>query len=295
MIYRTLRSVLAGLLACLIAGPALAELSERWQKMTHPVEPFRIIGNLYYVGASSVTSFLIVTGEGHILIDGGFEETAPLIEASIEKLGFRLEDVEILLSSHGHFDHAGGLARLKEASGARFLASELEAPILERGGLGDDLLGDEAPFPKVEVDRRLKDGDVVELGGARLTAHVTAGHTRGCTSWAFEVQEGDRSYLAVSICSLSVLPGMKFAEPATYPGIAADFERSFERLESLPCEVFLASHAGFFDLSGKRDKTAEDGVHPFVDPEGYRRYIEGARERFLEAVAEEAAAGGGTD
>ncbi len=287
MIYRTLRSVLAGLLACLIAGPALAELSERWQKMTHPVEPFRIIGNLYYVGASSVTSFLIVTGEGHILIDGGFEETAPLIEASIEKLGFRLEDVEILLSSHGHFDHAGGLARLKEASGARFLASELEAPILERGGLGDDLLGDEAPFPKVEVDRRLKDGEVVELGGARLTAHVTAGHTRGCTSWAFEVQEGDRSYLAVSICSLSVLPGMKFAEPATYPGIAADFERSFERLESLPCEVFLASHAGFFDLSGKREKAAGSGAHPFVDPEGYKRYIERARERFREAVAKE--------
>ncbi len=291
MNHSTLRPLILSLLCHAAAGSfAAAELSERWQKMNQPVEPFRILGNLYYVGANSVTAFLITTDDGHILIDGGFDETVPLIKASVEKLGFRLEDVEILLNSHAHFDHAGGLARLQEATGARFIASELEAPILERGGLGDDLLGDEAPFPKVRIDRRLKDRDVVEHGGMRLTAHVTAGHTRGCTSWAFEIADSGRSHLAVSICSLSVLEGMKFAEPATYPGIARDFERSFERLESLPCDVFLASHAGFFGMKEKRERMAQGDAEAFVDREGYRRYVERASQRFEQAVADEQAA-----
>lgn len=273
---------------CLGASlPGFAELSERWQKMNQPVEAFRIFGNLYYVGASSVTAFLITTDEGHILIDGGFDETVPIIEAGFRKLGFRLEDVEILLNSHAHFDHAGGLARLKELTGARFVASTAETPILERGGLDDDLLGDEAPFGPIEVDRELEDGEVVELGGMRLTAHVTAGHTRGCTSWAFEVRDGDSSYLAVSICSLSVLDGMKFTSDPTFPGIAEAFERSFETLKALPCDVFLASHAGFFDLTAKRQRLAEGDPTAFVDREGYLAYVAGARQRFEEAVARE--------
>ncbi|MCP3960001.1 MAG: subclass B3 metallo-beta-lactamase [bacterium] len=291
----TVRSLLIVLLVlAAAAGPTHAELSERWQKMNQPVEPFRILGNLYYVGANSVTSFLITTPDGHILIDGGFEETVPQIEANIAKLGFELEDVEILLNSHAHFDHAGGLARLKKASGARFMASEIEAPILERGGLGDDLLGDEAPFPKIEVDRMLKDGETIEHGGMRLTAHVTAGHTRGCTSWAFEVEDAGESHLAVSICSLSVLDGMKFGEDPTYPTIARDFGRSFETLEALPCEVFLASHAGFFRMKEKQEKLGEEGPNPFIDRKGYLKYIDRARERFKEAVAKEQAGGDGS-
>ena len=287
MLQTTLRHLLLSLCFVFVAAPGLAELSEQWQKMNRPVEPFRMLGNLYYVGASDIAAYLIATDDGHILIDGGFEETAPLIRASIETLGFQLEDVKILLNSHGHIDHAGGLARLKELTGARFMASEREAPILERGGLGDDLLGDRAPFPPIVVDHRLRDGEVVELGGMRLTAHVTAGHTRGCTSWAFEIEDGDRSYQTVSICSLSVLEGMKFGEPATYPDIAGDFKRSFERLESLACDVFLASHASFIKLAKKRERMAENGESPFVDPEGYRRYIERARQRFNKAVAKE--------
>ena len=290
MHYAFFRPLLAGLfLLVSFAEPTVAELSERWQKMNQPVEPFRILGNLYYVGANSVTSFLITTPEGHILIDGGFDETVPLIRASVEQLGFRLEDIEILLSSHAHFDHVGGLARIKKATGARFIASELETPILERGGLDDDLLGDKAPFSPLRVDRKLKDGDTVELGGMRLTARVTAGHTSGCTSWAFEVEDGGRSHLAVSICSLSVLPGMKFHREPTYPTIAKDFVRSFEVLESLPCDIFLASHAGFFRMKEKRERMDEDGPNPFIDRVGYLKYIERARERFEKAVAEEAA------
>ncbi len=269
--------------------PMLAELSERWQKMNQPVEPFQILGNLYYVGTNSVTSFLITTEQGHILIDGGFDETVPLIQASVERLGFKLEDVEILLNSHGHFDHAGGLARIQQATGARFMASVLEAPALERGGLGDDLLGDQAPFQPVRIDRRLEDGEVVEFGGMRLTAWITAGHTRGCTSWAFEVQEGDSSYLAVSICSLSVLDGMKFHQDPTFPGIARAFERSFEVLEALPCDIFLASHAGFFKMAKKREKMTVGEPNPFIDRDGYLSYIGRARQRFEEAVAKEKA------
>lgn len=271
--------------------PASAQLAERWQAMNRPVEPFRIAGSLYYVGANSVTSFLIATPEGHVLIDGGFEETVPLIRASVEALGFEWADVRLLLNSHAHFDHAGGLARIREETGARLAASARDAPLLERGGLGDDLLGDEAPFPPVTVDRWLEDGESVSLGGVTLTARVTAGHTRGCTTWDFEVEEAGRTLRAVSICSLSVLDGMRFGDAPTYPGIADDFRRSFEVLESLPAEIFLASHAGFFDLKGKRERLGGPGPNPFVDPEGYRAYVARARERFEAAVAAE---GGGS-
>ncbi len=260
--------------------------------MNQPVEAFRIIGNVYYVGASSVTAFLITTADGHVLIDGGFEETVPLIRAGVERLGFRFEDIRLLLNSHAHFDHAGGLATIQAATGARFVASVREAPALERGGLGDDLLGDDAPFSPIRVDQRVTDGQAVSLGGMTFTARVTAGHTRGCTSWDFAVEEQGRAYRVVSICSLSVLEGMVFEVDPTYPTIADDFRASFAALEAIPADVFLASHAGFFQMKGKRDRQ-QDGVegdqNPFVDPAGYRAYITKARERFERMLATERA------
>jgi metallo-beta-lactamase class B len=270
--------------------PAAAQLAERWQRMNQPVEPLRIAGPLYYVGANSVTAFLITTPAGHILIDGGFDETVPLIRSGVEALGFQWKDVRLLLNSHAHFDHAGGLARIQQETGARFAASEQDAPLLERGGLGDDLLGDEAPFTPVRVDQRLKDGESVSLGGVTLTARVTAGHTRGCTSWDFEVEDAGERRRVVSICSLSVLDGMRFLEDPTYPGIADDFRRSFEVLEAIPADVFLGSHAGFFDLEGKRERLGQPGPNPFVDPQGYRAYVETARKRFDAALEAERAA-----
>ena len=254
--------------------------------MNQPVEPFRIIGNVYYVGASSVTAFLIVTPDGHILIDGGFPETVPLIRKSIAGLGFDLADVRILLNSHAHFDHAGGLAALKRLSGAQMMASEPDAPLLERGGRGDDLMGDDGAFEPVEVDRRLKDGDTVELGGVRLVARVTAGHTRGCTSWIVPVEDSGRDLTAVSICSLTVLPGARFHENPTYPGIARDFERSFATLRGIEADVFLASHAEFFDMAAKRARLEKgEGANPFIDPAGYRAYVERAERRYTERLA----------
>ena len=256
-----------------------------------PVGPFRIADNLYYVGTTNVTSFLLTGPEGHVLIDGAYPETGPMIIESISKLGFEITDVKILLNSHGHADHAGGLALLQEVSGAELWISEGDAHLVERGGRGDRSFGPLrllqfigfGTFPEAHVDQRFKNGDTIRLGPIELTAHVTAGHTPGCTSWSFPVQDGERTLLAVSICSLTLSPFLSLVEPETYPGIKDDFERSFLTLRSLPADIFLASHTNWFDMQRKlsaRD-TAENPVEPFIDPEGYLTFIKRAEEQFL--------------
>lgn len=254
-----------------------------------PDTPFRIAGNLYYVGSTGVTSFLLTGPEGHILIDGGYPETAPLIIASMAKLGFDIADVKVLLNSHAHFDHAGGLRALQEASGAALWVSEGDAYIMAAGGAGDRSFGPLrflglGRFDAPRVDHRFADGDTIRLGPIALTAHVTAGHTPGCTSWAFPVQDGERELLAVSICSLTLLPFMSFDATESYPGIRADFERSFRTLRALEADIFLASHGSFFELHRKRTArgTATDSAGPFIDREGYRAFIDRAEARFRE-------------
>lgn len=265
-----------------------------------PDEPFRVAGNLYYVGATGVTSFLVTGPEGHVLIDGGYPETAPLIIASIEKLGFDIRDVKVLLNSHAHFDHAAGLKELQERSGAQLWVSEGDADVMARGGAGDRSFGPLrflgfGRFPAPRVDRRFADGAVVRVGPVQLTAHVTAGHTRGCTSWSIPLQEGTRELLAVSVCSLSLLPFTSLVDPESYPGIRADFERSFRTLRALQPDIFLASHGSFFDLGRKRRAraTAADSVAPFIDPQGYERYIERAERRVRDLIAKQSGKGGG--
>ena len=246
-----------------------------------PVEPFRIADNLYYVGASDIASYLITTPAGHILIDGGFVETAPQIEANLVKLGFKVTDVEILLNSHAHFDHAGGLAALKASTGARLFASSADATLLENGGKGDFRWGDEGAFPAVAVDRRLADGEQVTLGGTTLTARLTPGHTRGATTWTFRVESFD----VVIVSSASILD-YRFVGAESYPGIAADFERTFATLKSLPVQIFLAPHGGFFDLAGKRERLALGAgkSNPFVDPEGYKAWVARTESAYRAAV-----------
>lgn len=246
-----------------------------------PVEPFRIIGNIYYVGASDITSYLIVTPAGDILLDGGFVETAPQIEANIKKLGFRLSDVKILLSSHAHYDHAGGLAELKRATGATFYASAGDAPVLERGGHGDPSFVSDVTFPPVKPDRLLHDGSGVMLGGMAFTAHVTAGHTKGCTTWTTMVSDSGKSYHVVFVCSTSVLPGIKLLNNPRYPTIASDYESTFRVLHALPCDVFLGAHGSFFDLTSKRAALLRGAKpNPFIDPAGYRAYVERSEASF---------------
>jgi metallo-beta-lactamase class B len=276
------RNVLLGgivLAACLVtrlaiveAGPA-PQAEAVWRSWNQPVAPFRIIGNIYYVGADEITSFLMVTPQGNILLDGGFVETAPQIEANIQKLGFRLEDVKVLLSSHAHFDHAGGLAELKRATGAKFYASTADAPLLERGGHGDFSFGDRFTFPGVRPERLLEDGDTVSIGGTTMTAHLTPGHTKGCTTWTTTAEENRKSYPTIFVCSTSI-PGHRLVNNPAYPNIAEDYAKTFRVLRSLPGDVFLATHGSFFDLSGKRQALSRGAkANPFVDPVGYRTYL----------------------
>lgn len=264
----------------------------RWREASNrggqqPAEPFRIAGNLYYVGANDVASFLVTGPEGHVLIDGGYPGTAPMIIDSIEKLGFRITDVKVLLNSHSHFDHAGGLAALQQASGAELWISEGDADVVAAGGAGNPFLG---PFsfvsylpilryPAPRVDHRFEDGATIRVGPIQLTAHVTAGHTPGCTSWAIPVRDGDRELLAVDVCSLGAPPALSLG---AYPEVRADFERSFRRLRNLPADIFLTAHGREFGRYRKfvESQRVEDPVAPFVDREEYLRYIERSEQKF---------------
>jgi metallo-beta-lactamase class B len=274
----------------LLAGSPFAHAqddptSRSWNQ---PVEPYRIAGNVYYVGASDITSFLIATPAGHILLDGGFVETAPIIEANIRKLGFKLADVKLLLSSHAHFDHAGGLAELKRATGARFAASEKEAPLLARGGKGDFLFGDKQTFPPIQADRILHDGDTVVLGGTTLTAHLTPGHTMGNTAWTMKAKEGKKTYDVVFAPSTSILPGVSLTKNLTYPEIGEDYAKTFRVLKSLPCDVFLASHASFYNGLDKGERLRKGAKeNPFVDPRGYRDYVARMEKKYQDQLQKE--------
>jgi len=273
--------------------PALARAQEdpTSRSSNQPVEPYRIAGNLYFVGASDVTSFLITTPEGHLLLDGGFAETAPMIEANVRKLGFKLEDVKILLSSHAHFDHAGGLAELQRKTGARLYAGAGDVDLLARGGSGDFAFGDRLRFPAVQVDHPVHDGETVRLGGTTLTAHATPGHTRGCTSWSMVIEEGGKRYDVVFVGSTTINPGVHLAGKPSYPGIAEDYAKSFATLKALPCDIFLGSHASFYQGLEKAERLKKgEGPNPFVDPQGYRDFLSGTEKAYREQLEKETAA-----
>jgi metallo-beta-lactamase class B len=285
---RMMRRSLLLLLAAGLAVPAAAQSNPTWRSWNQPVAPFRILGNVYYVGTNELACFLITTPRGHFLLDAGFEETAPLIEDSIRALGFRVEDVRYLLNSQAHIDHAGGLATLQRKSGATLVASAGDAPVIAGGGKGDFRFEGEHAWPPARVDRVVKDGEGLELGGVTVTAHLTPGHTRGCTTWALTAEEGKERYAVVFAGSLSVLPGVRLVGNPKYPGIAADFEQSIRMLRALPCDVFLSAHAGFFDMQGKRERlAAHPKRNPFVDPEGYREYLDHSDAAFRKRLEQE--------
>ena len=275
-------------LALCLWSTAAGALSPESAAKNQPLAPFRIVGDIYYVGASDVTSYLIVTPQGMLLLDGGFAETAPIIEANIAALGFKLRDVKVLLNGHAHPDHAGGLAKLKADTGAEFEAMDREVVPLEHAGQGTFYRGDRHLFDSIRVDRVLHDGDTVTLGGVTLTAHLTAGHTPGCTTWATTVMEGGKPYPVVFACQMS-LPDQITGDPL-YPDAAQDFAKSFQVLAALPCEVFLAEHGSSFDLLGKdlRLHQAKPGdPNPFVDPQGYRDFVSRSRQAFETQVKAE--------
>jgi metallo-beta-lactamase class B len=248
-------------------------------------EPFRIAGNLYYVGENDVTSFLITGPVGHVIIDGGYSASPPLILESIAKLGFDIKDVKVLLNSEPHMDHAGGLSALQQASGAELWASEASADVIANGGDDRDAAvfpwralawTGIAGYPPARVDHRVKDGDTIRVGPIVLTAHITGGHTRGCTSWSFTVRDGDRDLDVVSACSLKVMLGTR------YPEQAADLERSFRVLRGLPADIWVTSHAQWWGRYRKfvASASAENPTDPFIDPNGYGAYVDTAEAEF---------------
>ena len=273
-----------GVLVGLVSLLALV-LVGRWLNATkiggqQPAEPFRIAGNFYYVGANDVGAFLITGPEGHVVLDGGYPSTAPMIMASIAKLGFNIKDVRVLLNSEPHPDHGGGLMVLQQASGAQLWASHASADSLAAGGDDPDLvlplrvliwigvLG----YPAARVDHRFKDGDTIRVGPIAMTAHVTAGHTRGCTSWSFPVRDGDRVLNVVSVCDPGVLATSR------YPEQGADRERSVRLLRSLPADIWVTNHARAWGRYRKfvASANAKSSADAFIDPEGYRAYIDQA-------------------
>lgn len=279
-----------GIGASLIAGGALAADPPMLAQMNSPHAPFKLTDEIYYVGTKDVTAFAIDTGAGLIVTDGGFEQTAPQIIANLKTLGFDIKNVKILLNSHGHVDHAGGLAPLKAASGATFYAARGDAAVLESGGAADFALGGgKLQFPAIKPDIVFDDGAKIKLGKVELTEHVTAGHTRGCSSWTMTAHIGGKPANVLFICSLTVLPMYSLVTKPSYPGIADDFKKSIATLRAQPCEVFLSSHARFFTLEDKYKKVQAGTKDAFIDPAGCKAFIDGAEKNVNAKIAKERA------
>jgi len=255
---------------------------------TTPIAPFRIAGNLYYVGSKDLASYLIVTPQGDILINSSLKSSPPLIKKSIEQLGFRLSDVKILLISHAHFDHDAGSAEIKRLTGAKYMVMDADVPVVESGGAKDFAYPSDH-YPPAKVDRVLHDGDEVRLGDAVLTAHKTAGHTRGCTTWTMPVQQAGQTRTVVIVGSWNVNSEFRLVDrpghPASYPGIAADYQRTFAVLKALPCDIFLGAHGLYFDMLAKLDRIKTGGGESvWIDPDGYKAAVADREQAFLKEL-----------
>jgi CubicO group peptidase (beta-lactamase class C family) len=253
-----------------------------------PFDAHRVIGNAYYVGSDELAIYLIATKEGHILINSGFEETVPLIQASVERLGFKMTDVKIILESHAHADHVAGHARLKKLTGAKVFVMNGDDSVIAEGGRGQYLYR-ESRWAPCKVDRVLEDGDKVTIGGTTLIANRTAGHTRGCTTWSWVATEGDKKFDVVVVGSPNVNPGFQLVGNKDYPQIADDYSKTFAKLKELPCDIFLGAHGNYYGMHAKFDRTNKSDTNPFLDAEGYRAYIAEREMAFLAKLAEQRA------
>ena len=243
-----------------------------------PFPGYKVIGNIYFVGTDDLGSFLITTPEGNILINSDFDDTVPQIRASVEKLGFKFTDIKILLGSHAHGDHMEGDARVKELTGAQVMVMEQDVPAISRMTPGNK------PHP---IDRVLHDGDEVKLGGTTLVAHLTPGHTKGCTTWTTKVEENGKSYNVVILGSIGVNPGYVLVNNKDYPQIADDYVKGFKVLRSLPCDVFLGSHGRFYGMQEKYAKLQKGGPNPFIDPAGYKAHLDLQEKNFRAKLEEQ--------
>jgi metallo-beta-lactamase class B len=248
--------------------------------MTAPFPPHKIIGNVYYVGTKSLSSYLITTPQGHILINSTYERNIPTIQKSVEQLGFKFTDIKILLGSHAHGDHMEGDALFKELTGAKVMAMEQDLPALKK------MMPGGKPHP---IDRVLHDGDEIKLGGTTVVAHLTAGHTPGCTSFTFNTTEGGKTYDVIVLGSIGWNPGYVLVNNPNYPSIADDYRKSFASLRKMHVDVFLASHGSFYNLDAKYKKLGKDGENPFIDPKGFQAHIDEKEKSFKDELARQQA------
>jgi metallo-beta-lactamase class B len=282
-VFQRLLIVLTLLASLAVSQNSLLGQANDWLQ---PFPPFRIAGNLYYVGSRGLASYLVTTSEGHILINSNLEESVPMLRASIEKVGFKYNDLKIVLISHAHFDHNAGSALIKKQTGAKYMVMAEDVSAVESGGTTDFNYGNDKGtyYPRTTVDRTLRDKDEVKLGDAVLVAHLTAGHTKGCTTWTMKVRDGGTTYDAVIVCSPNVNPGYKLVNNAAYPGIADDYARMFRTLTSLPCDLFLGAHGSYFELEAKYGRMQKGDASPFVDPAGYKKLIAAKTAEFQAAL-----------
>ena len=290
---RTRRRLAIGVMAVMCAGPIVATQAagQNDPTWTEPFPPFRIAGNLYYVGSKALASYLITTPQGHVLINSDLEANVPMIRASVEQLGFHFAYIRILLISHAHWDHDAGSATIKRMTGARYMVMDADVSVVESGGRTDFNYGADTAlrYAPAKVDRVLHDGDVVTLGDAALVAHLTPGHTKGCTTWTMKVHDGGKDYDVVIIGSPNVNDGYKLVGNTAYPGIAQDYERMFRTLQSLPVDIFLGAHGSYFGMEAKYARMKDGGVNPFVDPDGYKRYVAQKERDFQAELAKQKA------
>ena len=271
--------------------PLAAQTSPDW---TEPFPPHRVIGSVYYVGSRGLASYLITTPEGSILVNSSLESSVPLIRASIEKLGFKFSDVKILLISHAHYDHCAGSFQIKELTGAKYMVMDADVQEIENGGKGNFQYGQisDMLYKPVKVDRVLHDGDEVKLGGVVMVAHLTPGHTKGCTTWTLKVRDGGKTYDVVIVGSPNINPGYNLVNNALYPQIAGDYEKMFRVLRALPCDVFLGAHGNYYGMEAKYAKLSAGGQNPFLDRDGYRAYVDQKEKDFRAEMAKQSGAVG---
>ena len=263
------------------------ELASKYLHWDEPTDPIHIAGPLYFVGTRGLSSWLFLTSEGNILLNTGTSKSGPMIVASIRKLGFNPEDIKIIINGHGHSDHAGAFAYMKQLSGAQVAIMQEDVPMIEDGGKSDFHYGKDWQImgqPPVKVDRVLRDGDTVRLGEIVLTAYHTPGHTRGATTWVTTLVENGKAYKVVFPDGGGFNPGYKVANAEEYPGINQDYRNTLHFLESLHPDIWGGHHTEYFDLEGKRKRAAAEGVNAWVDPEGYRRFIASKRRAFEDEV-----------
>ena len=289
MTQRKVPRLVAFLVVLSILLPLPGEIPASW---TTPVPPLRMVANLYYVGSQDLAAYLIVTPKGNILVNSNLESSPPQIKRSIESLGFKYSDTKILLISHAHYDHCAGSAAIKRETGAKYEVMAQDVPVVESGGRADFHYGHDKSmwFPPTKVDRVLHDGDTVSLGGTTLTAHLTAGHTKGTTTWTLDEQQDGHMLHVVIVGSPNVNPGYKLVNNKTYPQIAADYRHQFEVLKKLPCDFFMGAHGGYFGLQEKYQRFKNGDKNAFIDPAGYKAYIADREQAFEAELGRQSAA-----